>query len=64
MGGTISVFSYVSGCQKKKVLLKLYSAMVGRIQVHERKLCLRFFFLNCSNVTAIIFGDGSSLLLR
>lgn len=51
---------------RKKVLLKLHSARVGRIQVHERKLCLRIFFQhqNCPNVTAIIFANGSSFLLR
>lgn len=31
---------------EKKVLLKLHSARVGRIQVHERELCLRIFFFN------------------
>lgn len=51
---------------EKKVLLKLHSARVGRIQVHERELCLRIFFQhqNCPNVTAIIFANGSSFLLR
>lgn len=44
MSGTESVFSYVSGCQKKKVLLKLHRARAGRIQEHERELCLRIFF--------------------